>query len=159
MKTGARSILLLGGALLLLYPFWGLLYPLSYVTELSEHYAFAEGVSPGQVRASAAMLWISNGVIAFAFFSLARYISFPSRARYVRFAAAGLILYPFCRTLVEVWSGINLTSHATGVEVSVNISSEKLFFIVFGLALLGISSAWAELNNSRKPAPVGPLEL
>ena len=148
---------MLGGALLLLYPFWGLVSPTSYVAELSEHYAFAEGVSSNQVRASAAMLWISNSVIALAFFSLAQYISFPKRELYAKLAGVGLILYPFLRTLVEVWSGINLTSHAVGVEVSVTFSSEKLFFIVFGLALLGVASAWAEHNKSSNRTASPPV--
>lgn len=147
MKTTARLILMFSAALLLLYPFWGLLNPSSFVSELAEHYAFAEGVSSGQVRASAAMLWISNGVIAIALFALAQYISLPTKAAHARLAGAGLILYPFFRTLVEVWSGLNLTSHATGVEVSIHLSSEKLFFVIFGLAVLGLSSSWAEFNQ------------
>lgn len=157
MRIAARSILLLGGTLLLLYPFWGLVFPASFETELSEHYAFAEGVSFNQVRMSAAMLWISNGIIALSFFSLSQYISHPTRALYAQLAGVGLILYPFFRTLVEVWSGINLTSHAAGVEVSIDISSEKLFFIVFGLALLGVASAWAELNKSSNQTALPPV--
>ena len=156
MRTTARTILLFSAGLLVLYPLWGLLQPTSFVTELSEHYAFAEGVSDTQVRASAAMLWISNGTLAIALFALAQLISSPARGMYARLAGAGLILYPVLRTVVEVWSGLNLTSHATGVEVAIHLSSEKLFFIVFGLAILGLYSAWVDLNRSQTrsaPAP------
>jgi hypothetical protein len=147
MKLTARLVLLLGAALLLLYPLWGLISPTSFETELAAHYAFAEGVSAGQVRASAAMLWISNGLMSFAFFSLARYISYPGEALYGKLAGWSITLYPMARTLVEVLSGINLTSHANDVEVAIVISSDKMFFIVFGLGLLGAATAWAEHNK------------
>ena len=147
MQKISQSVLWLGGVILLLYPLWGFFFPTSFEVELSEHYAYAEGVSAAQVRASAAMLWLSNGIIALAFFSLARCISHPTTVLYAKFAGIGLILYPFFRTFVEVWSGFNLTSHAVGVEVSLEFSSEKLLFIVLGLAFLGASSAWSELNK------------
>ena len=148
MKKSARAILWIGGALLLLYPFWGIFYPESFSEELSQHYAFAEGVSSNQVRISAAMLWLSNSVIALGFFFLAAYISRPAKEIYAMLAGIALILYPFARTFVEVWSGLNLTSHATGIDVAIEFSSEKLFFVVFGLSLLGLASACSELNKS-----------
>lgn len=150
MKLSAGIILWIGGALLLAYPFWGILYPDSYAQELSQHYAYAEGVSAGQVKSSAAMLWLSNGVIALGFFFLAAFISRPEKSLYAKLAGTSLILYPFFRTFVEVWSGLNLTSHASGVEVPVEFSAEKLFFVAFGIALLGLAAAVSELNAPSK---------
>ena len=148
MKKAAVVTLWLGLILTLIYPFWGLLDPASYAKELAEHYAYADGVSDAQVRHSAAIVWISNGVMAFSFFALARCISAEDKLRHLSRAGAALVLYPFARILVEVWSGINLTSHAEDVEVAIQISSDKMFFIVFGLALLGVSKALSELPRT-----------
>lgn len=148
MKTTAVVTLWLSLILTLIYPLWGLLDPASYAKELADHYAYAEGVSDAQVRYSAAMLWISNSVMAFSFFALARCISGEDKLQHLSRAGVALVLYPFARILVEVWSGINLTSHTEDVEAAIQISSDKMFFIVFGLALLGISKAFSELHRT-----------
>ncbi len=131
------------------------------IDEARDFYGVKMGLSEGRSMGTwidfKAMLWISNGIIALSFFSLSQYISHPTRALYAQLAGVGLILYPFFRTLVEVWNGINLTSHVAGVEVSIDISSEKLFFIVFGMALLGVASAWAELNKSSNQTALPPV--
>ena len=148
MKITAVVALWLSLILMLIYPFWGFLDPASYARELAQHYAYAEGVSDSQVRFSAAILWISNGVMAFSFFAMARAISGEDKLRHLSRAGAAMVLYPFARILVEVWSGINLTSHAEDVEVAIELSSDKMFFIVLGLALLGISKALSELPRT-----------
>ncbi len=150
MRSTARLLLVCGAAALLAYPLWGLLDPSSYAVELKEHYAFADGASSRQIRSSAAMLWLSNGVLAIAFISIARYIKQPRQSAFATFAGFALITYPFVRTFIEVWSGLNLTSHIETASISIELSSEKAFYIVYGMAIIGIASAWSEINKSSK---------
>jgi hypothetical protein len=103
-----------------------------------------------QIRSSAAMLWLSNGVLAIAFISISRYINQPKQPAFATFAGLALITYPIVRTFVEVWSGTNLTSHIETASVSIELSSEKAFYIVYGMALIGIASARSEINMSSK---------
>lgn len=149
MRFTARAMLLFAGALLLVYPLWGLLSPESYFTEeLSQHYIYAEGVSLSQIRHSAAMLWLSNGIIALALIQLASFVSNPQMLLPARIAGIALIVYPVARTVVETWVSLILTSHASGIEVPLQFSSEKLFFVVFGVAVLGVAAAISELERS-----------
>jgi len=152
MCNVARFLLLLGGVGLLAYPMWGLLDPSSYTAELRDHYAFAEGVSSAQVRTSAMILWLSNGVLALAFFSTSQYIKYPTGPGLAKTAGIALILYPFVRIVVEVWSGVNLTSHVEDTSISIELSAENAFYIIYGMALLGMDRAWSEFNESNKMA-------
>ena len=150
MCNAARFLLFLGAAALLAYPLWGLLDPNSYTSELREHYAFAEGASSEQIRSSAAMLWLSNGVLAIAFIYISRYIKQPTKSAFATIAGLALISYPFVRTFIEVWSGVNLTSHVETASVSIEFSSEKAFYVVYGMAVIGIAKAWSEINKASK---------
>ncbi len=140
MRPTAIFVLVASAILLMLYPFWGLLHPQSYEAELAAHYAFAEGVRPHQVQRSAAMVWAPNGILASCFVCLAGFVANPARTLHARWAGGCLIAYPFVRTAIEAWSGLNLTSHAPDAEVTVVFSSDKLLFLVMGLALFGIAS-------------------
>lgn len=141
MRLAAIILLGLGAAALMAYPLWGLLSPETYAHELKAHYAYGEGASDMQIRKSAAMVWAPNGLLASAFVCLAAFTATPRRTAHARWAGACLIAYPFVRTLVEALSGLNLTLHVEGVEVAAQFSSEKLVYIAFGVALLGIASA------------------
>ena len=150
MRNTARFLLVFAAAALLAYPLWGLLEPNSYALELKEHYAFAEGASSVQIRRSAAILWLSNGVLAIAFIYISRYIKHPEQSVFATFAGLALITYPFVRIFIEVWSGLNLTSHVETASVALEFSSEKVLYIIYGMSVIGIANALSETNKSSK---------
>lgn len=148
MRLFSQLLLILSAALLVAYPFWGIFSPESYALELQEHYAFGTGATNQQIMKSAAMLWISNGVLALSFILLVIYIRRPSVPKWAYLAGLLIALYPIFRTLVEVWSGLNLTSHVENVPVDIEISSDKAFYIVFGFAIAGMASAFLREGES-----------
>ena len=150
MRTTARFLLLLGAISLIAYPFWGLLDPGSYALELKEHYLFGEGASSKQIRSSAAMLWLSNGLLAISFVYISRYIKTPEQTSFAIFGGSCLIIYPFARIFVEVWSGLNLTSHIETEAVAIELSSEKALYVVYGMAVIGMAMASSEINKTSK---------
>ena len=60
------------------------------------------------------------------------------------YAGIAMSLYPFRRIVVELPSGINLTSLLEDLSVFIEFTSGKALHIVYGMALLGIASAWSE---------------
>jgi hypothetical protein len=150
MRTTARFLLLLGAMLLIAYPLWGLLDPGSYGLELKDHYLFGEGASSKQIRSSAAMLWLSNGFLAISFVHISRYIKTPENTSLAMIGGCCLIIYPFLRTFVEVWSGLNLTSHIEAEGVAIEFSSEKALYVVYGMAVIGMAIASSEINKTSK---------
>jgi hypothetical protein len=148
MTVFSQILLMLSAALLVAYPFWGIISPESYALELQEHYAFGSGATNGQIMKSAAMLWISNGVLALSFIFLVLYIRRPGATRWAYLAGLFIALYPVFRTLVEVWSGLNLTSHVENTPIEIEFSSDKAFYFVFGFAIAGMASAFLRDRES-----------
>ncbi|SHG97105.1 hypothetical protein [Ferrimonas marina] len=147
MKKFAVGVLILTAVLLLLYPLWGLLSPQSYAPELMAHYSYGEGATMEQVQRSAALLWLSNGVLALGLIVLSLFLLRPGKLTWLKLAGYCLVLYPFVRAAVVVLSGLNLTSHIEDAEVALQISSEHLFYLVVGIALLGLASVQAKLQS------------
>lgn len=151
MKIFSQVVLGISAVLLLAYPFWGILAPESYAMELQQHYPFGEGATTAQIAVSAAMLWASNGILALSFLLLALFIQHPQSRNLITTGGFLLVLYPFVRTAVEVYSGLNLTSHVEDVPVGVEFSSEKALYIVFGIAMIGLGTAISKLETLSSP--------
>lgn len=150
MKLVACVVLCSAVLMLLLYPLWGVLDPNSFSKELSENHVSASSAALSQIQHAATILWLSNTILAFALGQLALFVSRPYKLSAARIAGTTLIVYPFARSCVDVWMGIVLTSHVPGKGIAIEFSAEKLFFVVFGMAVLGIASAIAELNKPSK---------
>ena len=148
MRRTAQTFLIIGAIGLLLYPLWGLLYPDAYSAELVAHYSHAPGFSDSQVRKTACVVFVSNAVLALAFILLVAYLSNIARAGLAVVTGILLIFYPFVRTAGEAWGGIILSSHVSEAAVSASFSTEKLIYVAFGMAIMGISSGISKRDKS-----------
>ncbi|MBY5992942.1 hypothetical protein [Ferrimonas balearica] len=149
MKPLASILLVLSAALLLIYPLWGLLSPESYAEELMAHYVYAEGFELGKVQLSAALLWLSNGVLALSLVALAVFLYRPHNSALLQRSGLALALYPFVRAFVEVRIALNLTAHVDDAAVTLSISAEKLFYLVMGIGLMAIAKVVSAPGASR----------
>ena len=147
MNSIAKYTLYFSALLLILYPAWGILDPQSYLSELLETFPYAEAANQSQVKVSAGILWISNSLLAFSFVCLSRYIDNPKVQRNAKISSIALICYPVVLTLGDVWIGTVLSRQLEGGAVAVEFSGQKLFYIVFGLAIWGMVKSLEELNS------------
>ena len=147
MRLTATLTLIAAAVVLMLYPFWGLLHPQSYETVLLAEFGLAEGVSPGQVRRSAAMNWAPNGILASAFVCLSGFVRHPGRSLHARWSGGCFIVYPFLRAAIDAWSGFNLTSYTPEPEFTLFFSGEDLVYVVFGVVFLALTST-AKLSQT-----------
>jgi len=129
---------------------WGLIYPSSYLLELLEVYPLAEDASEPQVQKVAIILWLSNFNLCLSFVFLALFISKPKCYKLAKLSALTLITYPIILTIVEIFSSSVLYSHLDKASVVIEFSAIKMFYIVFGLALVGIYKSQRELNRPIK---------
>jgi len=80
-------------------------------------------------------------------FFLAKFIKNPERYKFAKFSAIALICYPIVLTIVEIFSSSVLYSHLDNASTVIEFSAVKLFYIVFGLAVVGIYKSQRELNK------------
>lgn len=149
MQRTAIILLIITAVLLMAYPFWGLLHPQTYVLNLAAHFPYADGVGDHQVRRSAALVWAPNGILASCLVCLAGFVANPTRTLHARWAGACLIVYPFVRTTVDAYIGLNLTAHTAEPEFVFVVGPEKLFFLLVGVILLGLASALSTQETAR----------
>ncbi len=145
MKTFSKILLAISSLALFLYPLWGILSPESFAQELTQHHAHAETYTLQQVSAAAARLWISNSVLAAAFIAMLLFVSDLNKTRAGLVAGALLVLYPIARTAAEVQVAKVMMAPQIGIE----FSSEKLFFIVFGITIIAIAGQCAKVLKER----------
>ena len=126
---------------LILYPLWGMLSPLTFLTELIEDYPKAIEAAPLQVRIVALLMLIGNGFLASALFTISGFINNPNRLYKIKSAGLLLLLYPFVLTVINALSGVVLHSHLTEAALVIELSAQTLFYSVMGLALIGIYQA------------------
>ena len=133
MRLATRSVLIISAVVLIAYPLWGVLYPDSYSDELTQHHEHALEFTLAQIKQASAWLWISNGVLALSFLLFASFLGRPGRARLGIGGGIALMVYPFAQIFTEVMMA---TSNAPGA--SIEISAEKILFIVFGLLTISL---------------------
>ncbi len=143
MKHTAITVLVAAAVLLMLYPFWGLLYPQSYAAMLATEHTMAVAVTPDQVRRAAAMNWAANGLLASCFVCLAGFIAKPARTLHARWAAGCLLAYPAVRSLSEAIRQQTLNVHGADTPFALSLSVNDLFYVLMGIALLGIAATAA----------------
>ena len=139
VKTLSLIVLMLAAGLLLLYPLWGVLSPEGFRAEVQEQFPYASAASAQQIATSAAMLWASNGVLALAFVALAGFIMRPEHYHRLTLSGGLLLAYPLVLTAVEIFTGIHLATGQEDVQVNIELSTDKALFLVFGVAILGVS--------------------
>jgi len=142
-----RIVLLISALSLLIYPTWGLINPSSYLVEILEVYPHAEGVSETQVQKAALILFFSNFILCSALFFLAKFINNPQNYKFAKLSAIALICYPIVLTIVEIFTSSVLYSHLDNTSTVIEFSAMKLFYIIFGLAVVGIYKSQRELNK------------
>ncbi|WP_153914263.1 hypothetical protein [Shewanella sp. TC10] len=133
-----KGLLITAAAIVVLYPLWGVLQPMSYMAELLEVYPFAKGANEAQIRIAAGLLLISNSIMGLSLVLISRYISYPISTHFLKLSALLLISYPLILSVVEVFSSKELSRHLDSPIVTLEFSAIKLFYMVFGMALLGI---------------------
>ncbi|ARD21768.1 hypothetical protein [Shewanella japonica] len=136
--SAIKGLLYIAASVVVLYPLWGLIQPASYLTEIVEVYPFAGDANEAQVRVAAGLLLLSNTVMGLSLVSIAGLIARPTSIHLLKLSALLLITYPFLLTVVEVFSAKALSSHLEASAVTVEFSAMKLFYVIFGIGLLGV---------------------
>ena len=144
MNLIIKISLFVSSTLLMVYPLWGLLFPESFAVELTQHHAFSEGYSMSQVRFSAAWLWVPNTVLAIALLLQFKLLGSPRNTRLGVTSGICFILYPFTRIFSEVMVEKTMLAKSIGIE----ISSEKLFFVIIGLMVIGLTNLISNSNGN-----------
>ena len=132
---------------ILVYPFWGIVAPQSYLVELLETYPLAKQANSSQIKLAAGQLLISNVAFAFAIFLLAKFIQFPQQYYRAKYAAILFICYPFMLSLVEALNSAVLYEGVDGAHFVVELSAMKLFYIVFGIIIIGVYQSQRKLSS------------
>ena len=135
MNFMIKASLVISALLLVLYPFWGIFYPESYANEIIQHHGYTEGFSLTQVKLAAAWQWPSNIILAAAFFLQFEFLKSPDNTRLGMISGICFVLYPFTRVFTEVM--IEKTMLAQ--QINLVFSSEKLFYVVIGLLVIGLT--------------------
>ncbi|WNC73470.1 hypothetical protein RGQ13_05595 [Thalassotalea psychrophila] len=145
-----KGILFFTAILIMLYPFWGIVEPASYLNELIETFPFAKGANDEQVLKSSLILLIPNSAIAIALIFLTKFISKPGSYGFAKVAAISLISFPILQSLADIFIASVLSQHVQDASVSIELSSQKLFYFLFGLAIWGIGKSQSEHNKTIK---------
>ncbi len=142
-----RLILFSAAFLIMLYPVWGLFEPSSYLNELIETFPFAKGASDAQVQKSSLILLLPNATISIALVLIAKFISNPSTYNFAYIAASLLIFFPILQSVGDMFIGSVLSQHVEGSSMAIELSSQKLFYFLFGLAIWAIGKSQCEYNK------------
>ena len=142
-----RIILFLSAILIMIYPVWGIIDPSSYLNELIETFPLAKGASNSQVQKSSLILLLPNTVISIALIFIAKFISSPSSYSFAKIAAITLIFFPISQSIGDVFIGSMLSQHVSGSSVALELSSQKLFYCLFGLAIWAVGKSQCEYNK------------
>jgi hypothetical protein len=139
-----RIALLLSAVICLFYPVWGIIAPSSYLNELVETFPFAIGASDVQVQKSSLLLLIPNLAISIAFIFIAKFIASPNSYRFAKIASVSFVAFPFLQSISDIFIGSILSQHTQSASVAIELSGQKLFYILFGLAIWGIYKSQCE---------------
>ncbi|WP_286265975.1 hypothetical protein [Thalassotalea atypica] len=145
-----RVSIFIAALLILIYPIWGLVSPERYLLELLEVYPSAKDASMVQVKKAALMLWISNTVLSLSLLFLVMFIKQPEDYKFAKLSAIALFCYPIIQTVIEVFTSAVLYSHLDSGQAVVEFSAIKAFYLLMGLALVGIYKSQRELNKQPK---------
>ena len=133
-----RALIALYAFGLLAYPVWALLSPESYRAGL-EDFPQAAAATVAQLQMAAAIHWLKNAYLAFAFLLLARYVGRPTQPSDLRRAAILLMLFPLIAFLHIALSQVAMSPDREDLQLSIHISTDLLIYVAFGLSLLGIA--------------------
>jgi prolipoprotein diacylglyceryltransferase len=136
LKT--RVTLFFAAIIILFYPIWGVVDPVSFLNELIDRFPYAEGASDGQIRQASLILMLSNLVLSIAFATIAMFISKPNAYVFAKVSAIAFIVYPILRSICEFFIGRALSQHTQDAAISVGISSQSMLYMLFGLIIFGI---------------------
>jgi len=145
-----RLILFFSAILIMLYPVWGIIDPASYLNELIETFPFAKGASDSQVQKSSLILLLPNITISIALVFIAKFISNPNSYSFANITAILLIFFPILQSVGDIFIGSVLSQHVQGSSVVIELSSQKLFYFLFGLAIWAIGKSQCENNKALK---------
>lgn len=142
------TILIIACAALIIYPLWGLLNPDSYLHELLEEFPSVHKTSVNQIKLAALIQLVENVILASVFINLTRYIQTPTKSALLNFSACTLMIYPLLAMISNFFMGMALTQHLKQPLLHLELSAHALFYLVMGVALLGINKAQrATFNN------------
>ncbi|WP_139326783.1 hypothetical protein [Shewanella sp. UCD-KL21] len=142
-----RFILFFAAFFIMLYPIWGLIEPTSYLNELIETFPFAKGASDAQVQKALIILLLPNAIISVALVLIAKFISTPSIYNFAYTAAILLMLFPIIQSVADIFIGSVLSQHLEGSSMAIELSSQKLFYFIFGLAIWAISKSQSDYKK------------
>ncbi|WP_440876769.1 hypothetical protein [Thalassotalea sp. PLHSN55] len=145
-----RITLFLVAFLMVLYPFWGVIYPASYLNELVETFSFAQQAKPEQVQQAALLHLLPNSAFALALFCLAKFIQNPSYYKLAKFAALGFLLYPILLVIGDIFIASVLSQPDQQESVAIELSGQKLFYILLAMIVWAIAKSQYEYQTSDK---------
>lgn len=134
-----RTVVALYAIGLMAFPIWGLISPESFRAELVEDFFQAETAAAKDVQIAAAVHWLKNTYLAFAFLLLARFVGKPENVGDVSRAGYLLLAFPLVLVAYDGMSQLALSVDKDDLEISLTIRGSMLLYSVVGLTLVGIA--------------------
>ena len=133
-----RAILAVFALGLLAYPVVNLLNLEDYRLDLEDLYGSAEA-SAAQLQTVAAIHWLKNAYLAFAFLLLARYVGAADRPRDLVKAGALLIAFPLVHVIWQVLAQVAMAPNPEELALNIQLTADYLLYCMLGLSLIGIA--------------------
>ncbi|MDJ0877989.1 MAG: hypothetical protein QNI86_05220 [Halieaceae bacterium] len=133
-----RAVLAVFAGALLAYPVICLLDLEAYRGDLEDLYGSA-GATEVQLQTVAAIHWLKNAYLAFAFLLLARYVGVPARPGDLSRAGALIMAFPIIHILWQVLAQVAMASDPEELDLNIQLNSHYLFYCMLGLSLVGIA--------------------
>ncbi len=133
-----RIILPLSALGLLAYPVVCLLDLASYRVELEDLRGSAQA-TVGQLQTVAAIHWLKNAYLAFAFLLLARYVGAADRPRDLFRSGALLMAFPVIDVIWQVLAQVAMAPDPEELDIKIQLTAHYLLYCMLGLGLIGIA--------------------
>ena len=135
---------------LLAYPVVCLLDLETYRVDLEDLYGSAEATAT-QLQTVAAIHWLRNAYLAFAFLLLARFIGAPVKPGDLSRAGALLMAYPIVHVIWQVLAQVAMAVDPEELDLNIQLTAHYLLYCMLGLSLVGIART-VKGNGSPDPA-------
>jgi hypothetical protein len=123
---------------LLAYPVVCLLDLEDYRVKLEDMHGSASATI-GQLQTVAAIHWLKNAYLAFAFLLLARYVGAAERPRDLSRSGALLMAYPIIHVIWQGLAQVAMAPDPEELELNIQLTSDHLLYCMLGLSLIGIA--------------------
>ncbi len=134
-------------ALLAVFALGLLAYPVVSLMDIEDYRATLDDMqeslaaTAAQLQTVAALHWLKNAYLAFAFLLLARYVGAPERPADLSKAGGLLMAFPVIDVLWQTLAQLAMSVDPEDLDINIQLRSDYLLYCMLGLGLIGITRA------------------